>query len=141
MISIWTILSILVCALVFLVCNIVKKHKLVGTLCLVIMIVMFLNIFTDMAFLGGNGTEYMQWFMSGGDVVETTTQYLTTLLLVFPVFFSLVIYYYTQIYYRTSALLLISLIPCVVYAKIIREIDIKYVMLTIILNVSLFFDK
>lgn len=133
--SFWTVVQALVCAGIFALCTFVKKHKVIGGLMITILVVGVLSSFTRII---RYEPQYLQWFMSGGDVVPNITAYLTTLVLIFTVLFSMVIYYYTQVKYRTSAMLLISILPFVVYVKIIREIETVYVMLIIVLNVTAF---
>lgn len=133
--SFWTVVQAVVCAGIFALCTFVKKHKVIGGLMITVLVVSVLSSFTRII---RYEPQYLQWFMSGGDVVPNMTAYLTTLVLIFTVLFSMVIYYYTQVKYRTSAMLLISILPFVVYVKIIREIEIVYVMLVIVLNVTAF---
>lgn len=133
--SFWTVIQAVVCAAIFGLCTFVKKHKVIGGLMIAVLVVVVLSSFMRISRFG---SQYLQWFMSGGDAVDNTSLYLTSLVLIFTILFSMVVYYYTQIKYRTSAMLLISLMPFVVYVKIIREIDIKYVMMVIVLNVGVF---
>lgn len=133
--SYWTVLQAMVCGFIFALCNYVKNHKLVGTMLVIILVMGIMSAFAEIAASDG---AYVQWFMSGGDVVETTAEYLMSIVLVFTTFFSMVIYYYTQIQYRTSALLFAGMVAFVVYVKVMREIEIKYVILVIILNVISF---
>ncbi len=133
--SAWTAVQAVVCAGIFALCTFVKKHKVIGGLMITVLVVGILSTFMRIT---RYQPQYLQWFMSGGDVFPNTTSYLTTLVLIFTVLFSMVIYYYTQVRYRTSAMLLISMMPFVVYVKIIREIEIVYVMLVIVLNVAAF---
>ena len=133
LLSHWTLIQAGVCAACFALCSFTQKHKVAGGLITTSLMVLLLYLFSRIAFMD---PFYLQWFMSGGDVVRNTTYYLASLVLVLTVFFSMVIYFYTQVLYRTSALLLTSLIPFVVYVKIIRDIEIIYVMAVIILNVA-----
>ena len=133
--SLWTVVQAVVCASIFALCTFTKKHKVIGGLMTAVLVVTVLSSFMRII---RYEPQYLQWFMSGGDVVENTTRYLITLVLIFTVLFSMVIYFYTQAKYRTSMMLLISMLPFVVYVKIIREIEIVYVMLVIVLNVSAF---
>lgn len=133
--SFWTIIQAAVCAGIMALCVFVRKHKIKGGLMITILIFLLL---TGAVFLANSGGSYIQWFMSGGDVVENTTEFLTTLILIFTSFFTMVIFYYTQVQYRTSMLLLCSIIPFVVYVKLIRDIEIQYVMLVVGLNVLAF---
>lgn len=133
--SFWTVLQAICCAGIFALCQYAKEHKAIGGALVSIVIVLALFFFSRVAF---SGMEYMQWFMSGADSIENTFSYLMTLILVFTLLFSMVLFYYTQVYYRTSAILLVTIIPYVVYVKLIREVAIVYVMLAIILNVAAF---
>lgn len=133
--SFWTVLQAVWCAGLFAVCQYARKHKVMGTALISIIIIGAFFFFSTVAF---RGVEYMQWFMSGADSIENTVSYLMTLLLVFTTLFAMVLFYYTQVYYRTSSILLVTIIPYVVYVKIIREVSIVLVMLAIVLNVSTF---
>lgn len=133
--SYWTILQCVVCILIFALCSYTKKHKLIGGLIIGVVIVLVLSAFIG---ISSSGTSYLQWFMSGGDVVENTPVYLLSLILIFTVLFSIVIYYYTHINYRTSVMLLTSMLPFVLYVKLIRDIETPYVIVVIVLNVAAF---
>lgn len=133
--SFWTLLQAIVCTGVFVLCRYAKSHKLIGGALLSVTIVFSLFLFSRVAF---SGVEYLQWFMSGADSIENTYSYLMSLIYVFTMLFSMVLFYYTQVYYRTSAILLVTIIPYVVYVKLIREVGIGYVMLAIVLNVAAF---
>ncbi len=137
-VSKWTILQMIFVLGLFVICVYVNKHRIIGTLLITILLFGILSMTMNIVFSEGFGTVYMQWFMSGGDVVDTTDNYLFTLILVFATFFALLIFYYTQARYRTSAVMLTSIIPFVVYAKIVREVPIGYVMAIIVLNVGVF---
>ncbi len=133
--SVWTVLQAVVVFVVFAVCKYAGRHKIMGGVIIALMITVALVFFSGVAF---SGIEYMQWFMSAADTIENTVSYLMTLIVIFTLLFSLVLYYYTQVYYRTSAILLVSIIPYVVYVKLIQEVSIGYVALTVVLNVAAF---
>lgn len=61
-----------------------------------------------------------------------------TLIVIFTLLFAMVLFYYTQVYYRTSAILVVTLLPYVVYVKLIKEVAMGYVMIAIVLNVATF---
>ena len=134
-VSAWTLLQVVVCAGIFALCIYAKNNKLVGGAIISIVIVAALFMFSRVAF---SGVEYLQWFMSGADSIPNTFSYLMSLICVFTLLFSMVSFYYTQVYYRTSALLFVTIIPYVVYVKLIREVGIGYVMVAIVLNVAAF---
>ncbi len=137
MLSGWTLIQAMVCAEIMALCEYVKKHKVVGGLILVVLIVVLLNISTTLMFAGGY-QSYMRWFVSAGDYVETTSTYLITLVMIFTVFFALVVYYFTKIQYRTSFLLLVSMIPLILYVKVMKPIDMTQVVFITVLNVAAF---
>ena len=133
--SLWTVAQLVVCGLIVALCDYAKKHRILGGLIITILILFLLSAFLMIVIKSG---DYRQWFMSGGDLKENTTLTLLSLILVFTVFFTMVIYYYTCVYYRTSALLFVSMIPFVIYVKVIKEVDIAYVMMVAVLNVFSF---
>lgn len=133
--SVWTLLQMVWCALMFALCVYTGKHKVTGTVFISMVVFGVLFYFSMVAF---DGIEYMQWFMSGADSHENTVTYLFTLLLIFTTLFSMVLFYYTQVYYRTGAILLVTMIPYVVYVKLIKEVGIGYVMVAVVLNVWAF---
>lgn len=133
--SYWTVIQLIVSVGIIALCSFARKYKFRGGLFITILV---FGLLTSAVFLANSGVSYTQWFMSGGDVVENTPQFLTTLVLIFTSFFTMVIYYYTQVKYRTSMLLLCSIIPFVVHVKLIRDIEIQYVMFVIGLNVLAF---
>ena len=133
--SIWTIAQAVTCGLIICLCNYAKKNRVLGGLVITILIILLFTAFIGITIKSG---EYTQWFMSGGDLIENTTLTLMSLIIVFTVFFTMVIFYYTSVYYRTSALLLVSMIPFVIYVKVIKEVNILYVMFVVALNVLAF---
>lgn len=133
--SYWTLIQLIVSVGIIALCSFARKYKFRGGLFITILV---FGLLTSAVFLANSGASYTQWFMSGGDVVDNTPQFLTTLILIFTSFFAMVIYYYTQVKYRTSMLLLCSIIPFVVHVKLIRDIEIQYVMFVIGLNVLAF---
>ncbi len=80
----------------------------------------------------------MHWFLSGGESVNTTAPYLLSLIMVFTVFFSFVVYYFAKVLYRTSFLLLTSLIPFIIYVKVMQEINMVPVVFITVLNILIF---
>lgn len=133
----WTVLQAVMCLGIVLYCECIKDHKLIGTMVTTLLILALLRSAAGQAF--GNGLlVYMHWFMSGGESVENTTAYLTSILLVFTPFFAMVVYYFTRILYRTSFLMLVSLMPFVVYVKVMRDIHIAQVVFVTVLNVAAF---
>lgn len=136
-ISYWTIWQMVVCAVIMAFCEYARKHKVIGTLMIVALVVVILNTSFDIMFRGGN-FSYMRWFMSGGDTVETVPAYLLTLLMIFTIFFAMVVYYFTRILYRTSFLMLVSMIPLIIYVKVMKPVDMTQVVFITALNIAAF---
>lgn len=133
--SIWNILACVMTFFLFLLCKYVEKHKVIGG-CVVTMV----SIFTIMSYtrltMGSDwGRSFRQWFLSGADDADTKTRYLLAVLIGFTVFFSFTVYYFSKVLYRISFLTLISLIPCVLYIKVVAEINNIYVVLISLINI------
>ncbi len=137
LVSVWTLVQVLMCAGVMAFGEYIRRHKVMGTLLLVVAIMVVFGV-TGSTVVGAEAHGYMQWFMSAGDMVETVPVYLLTLLLVFTPFFGFVSYYFTVVQYRTSFLLLTSMIPLVLYVKVMKPIDMTQVVLITVLNIAAF---
>lgn len=137
-ISLWTVVQMFTCGAIMLFCEYVKRHRVIGTLLMIVFIMGILNVSARLAYQESGMISYMYWFLSGGESVETTSSYLMTLLLIFTVFFSMVIYYFSNVLYRTSFLLLVSLIPFVINVKVMQDINMVQVVLITTLNVAAF---
>lgn len=136
-VSVWTVAQAVMCAGIVVLCEYVKRHKIIGGCILVAIIVVFLNMSATITF-GSGYTSYIRWFISAGDYVETTPAYLMTLLMIFTTFFGLVVYYFTNILYRTSYLLLVSMIPLVIYVKVMKPINMTQVVFITLFNIVAF---
>ena len=133
----WTLAQMLVCAGIMVLCEFVREHKLAGTVVLVVLVSVLLYVWTAIMYSIGY-INYIKWFISAGDAVETTTASLFTLLIIFTVFFGLVVYYFTKISYRTSYLLLTSMIPLILYVKVMKPVNMTQVVFITVFNVAAF---
>lgn len=133
----WTAAQILVCAVVVIYCEAIKDHKVIGTLTTTLIVLVLLGWYVKVAF-GGGAMNYMHWFMSAGDSVVTTTNYLMSLLVVFTPFFAACSYYFTRVLYRTSFLMLLSLIPFVLYVKVMLPFKLPQLVFVTVLNIAAF---
>ncbi|MBE5964925.1 MAG: DUF58 domain-containing protein [Lachnospiraceae bacterium] len=134
--SYWTLIQAFWCALLFVFCRFVQKHKLVGGMIIAIATMTILNIFARIVFK--DYMQFGQWFMSGADVVDNSTEYLMAILMVFTTFFALVVYYFTNALYRTSFLMLVSFIPFIFSVKVMRDISVFSVAVVVVLNMVSF---
>jgi len=135
--SYWTIAQMLMCLIAVVYCELIKDHKVIGTMTTAVVILGLVAWPAEVAF-GGGALNYMHWFMSAGDSVETTPAYLGTLLLVFTPFFAMCTYYFTRVLYRTSFLMLTSLIPFVLYVKVMLQFKVPQLVFVTVLNIVAF---
>lgn len=82
--------------------------------------------------------DFMQWFFSGAQAVETRFDFLAVFLILFGFFFASVIFYFTQSVYRSAAVVLISLMPFALAVKALVTLDIKYPAVIAALNLFIF---
>lgn len=136
--SYWTLGQAVVCAGVIALCEFVQRHRLVGTLFIIVFGVGDLYTVLQLIGSGGNLLTYTYWFVSGGDEIESSFAYLMTLILIFTVFFAMVVFYFNRVLYRTSFLMLVSLIPFVIYVKVMLDINMVQVVFITVLNVAAF---
>ncbi len=135
--SYWTIAQMLMCLIAVIYCELIKDHKVIGTMTTAV-VILALVAWPARVALGGGALNYMHWFMSAGDSVETTPAYLSTLLLVFTPFFAMCTYYFTRVLYRTSFLMLTSLIPFVLYVKVMLQFKVPQLVFVTVLNMAAF---
>ncbi len=81
------------------------------------MLVAVMIIFNFLIMLSGP-REFVEWFFSGGQSVDTRPVFLIAFIWFFGFFFCSVIYYFTQVIYRSAAVVLISLIPPALSVKV-----------------------
>lgn len=136
--SYWTLAQMLVCAGMVAFCEYVRRHRVIGTLLVIVFVMGDLYMSARVVFGGGNLLNYMYWFMSGGSEIESTFAYLLSLLMVFTVFFAMVVFYFARVLYRTSFLMLVSLIPFVIYVKVMLDIPMGLVVFITALNIAAF---
>ncbi len=135
--SFWTVAQVLMCFIAVVYCELIKNHKVIGTMTTAVVILALVAWPAKVAF-GDGALDYMHWFMSAGDSVETTTAYLSTLLLIFTPFFAMCTYYFTRVLYRTSFLMLTSLIPFVFYVKVMLQFKVPQLVFVTVLNIAAF---
>lgn len=135
--SVWTAASALICIISFIFCGFVNKHRVIGGILITFISIAILVIFFNLIMGADYGQSFRQWFLTGADNIKTKNVYLLAVLIGFPFLFSFTIYYFSVILYRTSFLMLVSLIPCVIYVKVLSDISNNYVAVISMLNVAL----
>lgn len=136
--SFWTVLQLMLCTVCFVMGEYTRRNKIAGGMMVTVFVFVMLSAASRMAFGGRNLLNYMHWFLSGGESVETQMTYLCSVLFVFTPFFALVVYYFIRILYRTSFLMLVSLIPAVLHVKVMQDIPMVPVVLIMVCNITAF---
>jgi transglutaminase-like putative cysteine protease len=135
-ISVWNLISVLICGASFALCRYVDIHRGYRSLYIVVAfafaLLAFGNAISDIGYLIG----FMQCLLTGE--AEDKNRFLIALLTIFPIFFSTTVYYMSNVAYRISYLTLISIIPCVLYVKIAYDMDNAYIALIAIINMGIY---
>ena len=132
-----TVWAAILCAAFFALFSRLKKMKLGGLLyCGLLLVMTSLPGF----FIRGwtNRMNFVQWFFSGSQAVETMDSYILTFTLLFSFFFSSVIFYFTQAIYRSSAVVLISMIPLALSVKVVYQLPFYYSIILAAINLVIF---
>ncbi|MGN0666290.1 MAG: transglutaminase family protein [Huintestinicola sp.] len=135
--SVYTLLSTLIAIGMFVFCTFIKKHNVIGGILYTILLFFCLRMYFYYAFGTGYALQYMEWFLTGASETQTQDVFLISLLVSFPFFFSTVIFYFTDILYRPAFLMLISIIPCCLYVKVLSEMNNVYIALIAISNLGI----
>ncbi len=68
--SIWSLLVIVVCGGIFILCRSFNYSTFMGKLCMVLFIALDLVVFMRLSIGGSNRNEFLQWFFLSGDRVS-----------------------------------------------------------------------
>jgi hypothetical protein len=134
----WNLASAVLAAALFLLCRFVERHRYMGGALVTLVALGAIVLYNRFSWGNDWGMSFRQWFLSGADEAETLPRYLMAITVGFTTFFALTVYYFGKTLYRISFLTLVSLIPCVVYVKVVEEISNVYVILIAMLNVLVF---
>ncbi len=107
------------------------RRRLAGTL---VMIVYIFLVFFIVGLLSRAGMQtsdmyFWQWVLTSGDEAESNLYFIIALVLASSMFFSITVYYFDVVLYRISFLTLVSLMPCILYAKVMADINNLYLIL------------
>ncbi len=132
--------TLLICAAYFFLCGFVEKHKLIGSVLFgfVLFIVIRLFMFFSRYGMSAYQAVFLEWMLTRGSNAEGAVFFLISLFLFFTFFFSVTVYYFSKVLYRMFFLTLISLIPCVLYVKVMSEINNVSLVLIALCNVAVF---
>lgn len=132
--------TLLICAAYFFLCAFVEKHRFIGSVLFgfVLFIVVRLFIFFSRYGMSAYQAIFLEWMLTKGSNAEGAVFFLISLFLFFTFFFSVTVYYFSKVLYRMFFLTLISLIPCVLYVKVMSEINNVSLVLIALCNVAVF---
>ncbi len=128
--SFWTIGAVLFSLLGNLVCLFTDRHRLVGTF--LVLGYLGLNFFLIGQFIGlgqaQSGELFWQWAISRGQDMGTILPFLLAMEMGASLFFSITVYYFACVHYRLNMLTLVSLMPFVLYVKVMAEVSNLYLL-------------
>lgn len=133
----WPFLLVAVTGIiVFSISMYTNKHNRTGTLLVAIFWVLEFSILTYALRMGNSesGMNFQQWLLTVGDEAKSSDYYLIVLATFTAAFFGFTVFYFVEVKYRVSLLTLVSIMPCVLYAKVIAEVDNYYLVLIAFLN-------
>lgn len=132
--------TLLICAAYFFLCAFVEKHRFIGSVLFgfVLLIVVRLFMFFSRYGMSAYQAIFLEWMLTKGSNAEGAVFFLISLFLFFTFFFSVTVYYFSKVLYRMFFLTLISLIPCVLYVKVMSEINNVSLVLIALCNVAVF---
>ena len=95
----------------------IKAHKWIGPVVFIGICAAVLCAISMLMTAERQRFEFFEWFLSGGELVDTQPAYLWIIVIGFTFFISSVVYYFTHISYRVSIITLICIIPLAIYVK------------------------
>lgn len=95
----------------------IKTHKWIGPVVFIGICAVVLCAISMLMTAERQRFEFFEWFLSGGELVDTQPAYLWIIVIGFTFFISSVVYYFTHISYRVSIITLICIIPLAIYVK------------------------
>lgn len=123
--------------LIFLISDFTFAHNRSGTLLIMITGVIESAVLIALLGIGEKNSDiyFQQWMLTKGDEGSKYVLFFIVLAMGSITFFTYSLYYLVQVRYRISLVVMISLLPCVLYAKIIAEMDNYYLVLIALFNV------
>lgn len=136
-INLWSVLGAVISALVILFSDYARKKKFGGLIyagvfvCICLIPVFTLPSIDDIS-------EFVRWFFSGSEAVETRTGFVFMLTVMMSFLFTSAAYYFTKLIYRSSVITLITLIPFALAVKTITNLPDGYVAIAAAVNILFF---
>ena len=125
--------GLLECALgipFFALCHFTNSHRRLGSvICIAVYVfLLFWLMSSSVAGYMETGEGFMQWLAQDEEEVGSAVIYMTLLSVGGAAFFATVVYYFSLIQFRIGMLTLIGLLPCVLYAKAIANVNNWYLV-------------
>ena len=133
----YTILGVVMSAAVILFIEFARKKKFGGLLyaavlfCVCLVPAFTINSFSEMI-------EFIRWFFSGSEAVETKFDFIFTLTVLMCFLFTSAAYYFIKLIYRSSVITLISLIPFALAVKTVTAMPYVYPAIVAAVNIIIF---
>lgn len=133
------IVTVLTVPLLFGLCYYTERHRLIGGIVITITLICcyWIHRLNSISSYYRYGQSFIEWLLSRGSEIEGTN-YLWSLYIIFAFFFSYTVYYFSNVLYRMFFLTLVSLIPAVLYVKVLSEMNNVFLVLTALLNMAVF---
>lgn len=130
----WSVLGAVISALVILFADFARGKKLGGLLYAAVMLcvsfvpALAINSIYEMF-------EFVRWFFSGSEAVETRTSFMVVLTVMMSFLFTSAAYYFTKVIYRSSLMTLITLVPFAIAVKTVTVLPYGYAAIAAALNI------
>lgn len=133
-----TLLIMLVTLVVFAMSYFVEKHVIAGKFVILLFLFLWVTFISNIVAVGQreSGIVFWEWVLTGGDEAEDCLSYVLALMIAADGFLGMVVYYFSKALYRIEFLALISLVPCVLYMKVVAEVDNSYLVLIAGINLA-----
>lgn len=123
----------------YMFCHFINKHHKLGTvLCIIIYGLVMVGL-SSLSYVGMMQTDqvFMQWLVRDNEELGIVRSYEMVLIIGGGIFFSTCTFYYSMIKYRLGMITVVSLLPCVLYAKAIADVNNWYLVILAGLNIIL----
>ena len=109
-----------------------KSKRYIGTFVIVLYIALGAFIVRPMIIAGERATGFFfwQWTLSRGDDMVYAGTFIIAMDILCALFFPICVYYFTLIRYKIHMVTLISLMPFVLYVKVMADVANPYIILT-----------
>lgn len=136
-INVWSVLGALIPLAVILLADFLRKKKLGGLI--------YAGIFVCVGLIPtftlsdvNDFSDFIRWFFSGSEAVETRTSFIFTLTVMMSFMFTSAAYYFTKLIYRSSVVILITLIPFALAVKTLTRLPDGYAVIAAAVNAIFF---